>query len=563
MGLNATKVLKNMQGGIKMLNKYHFKDGVAGLEKMAKLVSKLGVKMEFAAGMSDKLWNIEGAVDMSAQLQVMGGEWAKMSDPFQLMFKARNDMEGLTEQLANAAAASMHFGKNGKDIEMSAVEMSRLKIVAQETGVEYDELIKSGRELFKMNKVKSQIQYNFDPDTKEFIANTAEIGANGKATIKIGLQTKDVSTLTKADKRALEAEIQAKKSLEERALASQNFDDQMTNIINMIKTYMLPIIEGINEVMKPIAAAFTGKKFTESLRNIGKQIGEWIIGLKPVFEGIGKFISFLGPKGTLAVLFGGKMLMDAAMWLMNGVNLGTGFMSVTKTMGGASSSWAPGQTGPAPTPTGGVGGAMPTALKASGLAIGGAIVGMATDAIAENQRKKGNARAGDNIDIGGSAISGGMQGAAMGMMLAPVTGGLSVPIGAALGAIAGGGMAYMNAKSYDNPAVPKTNDFASSPGHDRQLLSRGEPVAQIPNKDKLIGMEPNGVIDKSMKGKDSSKTMKVEHSPIEINGKIIVELPGGKQMGLEMTRIPGFIDDMATLIQVNMAKRISGGKSKG
>jgi hypothetical protein len=26
----------------------------------------------FAAGMSDKLWDIEGAVDMSAQLQVMG-----------------------------------------------------------------------------------------------------------------------------------------------------------------------------------------------------------------------------------------------------------------------------------------------------------------------------------------------------------------------------------------------------------------------------------------------------------------------------------------------------------
>jgi hypothetical protein len=25
--------------------------------------------------MSDKLWDIEGAVDMSAQLQVMGGAW--------------------------------------------------------------------------------------------------------------------------------------------------------------------------------------------------------------------------------------------------------------------------------------------------------------------------------------------------------------------------------------------------------------------------------------------------------------------------------------------------------
>jgi hypothetical protein len=57
---------------MKLLNKTNFKD-VKGLEAMGKLATKLGVKMDFAAGMSDKLWDIEGAVDMSAQLQVMGG----------------------------------------------------------------------------------------------------------------------------------------------------------------------------------------------------------------------------------------------------------------------------------------------------------------------------------------------------------------------------------------------------------------------------------------------------------------------------------------------------------
>jgi hypothetical protein len=54
--------------------------------------------MDFAAGMSDKLWDIEG--DMSAQLQVMGGAWAKLADPFHLMYMARNDMKGLTEEIA-------------------------------------------------------------------------------------------------------------------------------------------------------------------------------------------------------------------------------------------------------------------------------------------------------------------------------------------------------------------------------------------------------------------------------------------------------------------------------
>ena len=55
MGLNASKVVKNIAGNMKMLNKYNFKGGVKGLAKMAETTSKLGVDMNFAAGMADKL----------------------------------------------------------------------------------------------------------------------------------------------------------------------------------------------------------------------------------------------------------------------------------------------------------------------------------------------------------------------------------------------------------------------------------------------------------------------------------------------------------------------------
>jgi hypothetical protein len=97
--------------------------------------------------MSDKLWDIEGAVDMSAQLQVMGGAY-KLADPFHLMYMARNDMKGLTEEIANASQASMHLGKDG-GIEMTSMEMSRLKIVAKEANLEYDDLVKSEKNSLK------------------------------------------------------------------------------------------------------------------------------------------------------------------------------------------------------------------------------------------------------------------------------------------------------------------------------------------------------------------------------------------------------------------------------
>jgi hypothetical protein len=75
--------------------------------------------------------------------------------------------------------ASMHLGKDG-GIEMTSMEMSRLKIVAKEANLEYDDLVKSGKELFKMNKVKQQIGFQVDPETKEFIANTAQLNKKVK-----------------------------------------------------------------------------------------------------------------------------------------------------------------------------------------------------------------------------------------------------------------------------------------------------------------------------------------------------------------------------------------------
>jgi len=183
MGLNASKVIKNIANNVKMLNKYNFKGGVKGLAKMAETVTKLGVDMTFATGMADKLFDIEGAVDMSAQLQVMGGEWAKLADPFKLMYMARNDMEGLTEALGKAAESSVHFNKANGEFEISALEMHRLRKVAEQTGVSYEELAQAGKNAAKFTKIKSQMSIGVggDKQLQDFITSTAEF-QDGKAT---------------------------------------------------------------------------------------------------------------------------------------------------------------------------------------------------------------------------------------------------------------------------------------------------------------------------------------------------------------------------------------------
>jgi hypothetical protein len=306
MGVNASKVIKNIAGNIKMLNKYHFKDGVKGLAKMAMTASKLGVDMEFASGMSDKMWDIEGAIDMSAQLQVMGGAWAQMADPFHLMYMARNDMEGLTEEIANAAKQSMSFGKDGS-IEMGAMEMHRLKIVAQQTGLEYEKLVEAGKAAFKLSKIKAQVS-GVSPELQEFIANTAEF-KDGKATVMVKGQAKLISALTTSDKEILATQMKTKEDMKERAEQALTFDEAFTNVINGMKIYLMPIITAINEGLLPKLKSF-GEKFEKGgwgkkIEVLATAVGEFVVGVGKIAFGI---IDILGPTGTFVTalaLWGG------------------------------------------------------------------------------------------------------------------------------------------------------------------------------------------------------------------------------------------------------------------
>jgi hypothetical protein len=569
MGLNASKVVKNIAGNIKMLNKYHFKDGIRGLAKMAELSAKLGIKMDFAAGMSDKMWDIEGAVDMSAQLQVMGGAWAKMADPFHLMYMAREDMEGLTKEIASASQASMHFAKDGS-IEMSSMEMSRLKIIAQQTGLEYDDLVKSGKEMFKMNKVKSQIAFGVPDDMKEFIANTAQLDKNGKATIEIDGSSKLVSQMTAGDQDWVKRQVSEKKSMDERAKASQNFDDQIKNLINQVKTYMLPIVDGINQTLGPIVTDFMkDPDWKVDLIQIGKDIGNFIKGLGPVVNTVAEFIKMLGPKGTLALLFGPKLLLNAVTWIANGVSLGQGFLATT----------------------GGLGSGMASLGK--GIAKVGGAIGLAYSAFQIGADALKNAK---DPSLSGFDAFKKTVWDNKGKIIGGALGGLAAGLGSfGVGTVAGAGIGSMIGGQFDTPS---NDGFFGAPMHDGMALGgmmgggllgglaggplgallgsymgnkyggdfnkgrgilQGGKIHPIDNKDDLLAMKKGGVIDKANQSANIPATINHTFSPIEINGTIMINTPGNPGQGVELLKNASFIRQITNMIHAETS-RIQKGK---
>ena len=355
MGLNASKVLKNITTNMKMLNRYNFKDGTKGLAKMAELVTRLGVDMEFASGFADKLWDVEGAVDLSAQLQVMGGAWANMADPFHLMYMARNDMEGLTEEIGNAAAQSVKFNERTGEFDMAAKEMHKLKIIAEQTGMSYDDLVTAGKNAKKFSMIKSQIRFDVGGGEEgkalqDYLTNKA-LFQDGKAYIQVKGEKKLISTLTDQDKKILKAEMEEKKSMKERAEEARTFDEALTNLINQLKIYLLPLIEklsdpkdGLIKKLDTLATDFNkpggwGEKLEYFAGKVGEfitSVGGWIIEHKELVAGLLLFSKAVPLVSAAFKLFGG--VWDTIKWFKNGVALGEGFNTVASAGGGGGGS---------------------------------------------------------------------------------------------------------------------------------------------------------------------------------------------------------------------------------
>lgn len=616
MGLNATKVMKNIAGNMKMLNRYNFKEGTAGLAKMAKTVTKLGVNMEFAAGMADKMFSVEGAVDMAAQLQVMGGEFAKMADPFHLMYMARNDINGLTEELGNAAAASAKFNAKTGEFDLGAMEMHKLKIIAEQTGVAYDDLVTAGKNAAKYAKIKSQINFSVGggqegKDLQEYLTNKSTLNKKGEATIMLNGNPKLLKQLTQTDLTALKAQMTEQESMKERAEAARTFDETLGDLMNQLKVYLIPFIDTLNKNLIPklreLSDKFTAKGgWGEKLEKLATTVGELV-------SGIAGFV-IDNPIMSAAVYLGTKLggiLWDKLSWISNGVLLAKGFNSAASVGGGGGDDITDmlgngkkgGRFGK------GKFGRLRSASKIGKFAKGwgGAGAGLLAAGVSGYDEYTENSAAGvstgENVGrtgvraaaAGGGAWGGAALGATIGTMIFP---GVGTAIGGLIGGIAGGlagdkigdasgdavwgksnngglsigapvhdgffegGMDSMAAKvggAFLNP-LGAMGEMAMGLGSE---YSKGRGVVQggkihpIDNKDDLVALKDNGIVANA--AKSGGNNMKVDFGEIVINGKIMVDSPGNQKDGVDLLKNPGFIADLQRAVASQLEKNRNGG----
>ena len=259
-GISLEKYAKNVADHIGLAQKYTFKNGVDGLTAMAEKAAKMRVDMDMVASLADKLSTISGAVTTSADLQVLGGEFAQFADPMGLLHDSLNDMEGLQDRLVNLTNSLGRFNRETGEIEIATFDKMRLKQAASAMGVDYGKLIDQTTTAARRNEVEYQMKglTNIPDEYKELLMNTATF-QNGVAGAKdANGNFKSLNELTHKD-------------LAKLADLSKSEEQNIADIAGMLRGF-LDVREG-EEKQKGTEAAKKFEKESASIKDIYETLG--------------------------------------------------------------------------------------------------------------------------------------------------------------------------------------------------------------------------------------------------------------------------------------------------
>jgi hypothetical protein len=373
LGLNSSKVFKLISENLKTAQKYNFKDGSKGLEEMAKKAASIKMDLGGVFGLAEKLFDVEGAVDLSAELQVLGGSFAKLADPFQLMYQARNDVEGLTDSLIEATKNVAMFDKATGEFKIPAMELHRLRKVAEATGISLENLVEPALQLAKQDKAMSQLAnaFKYTPEQRQAIANLAQVGKDGVLEIVTSDGTKKALSALNPDE--IEKILGRETSLAEAAKSRMTFLDMLKNIGNVFSAKLFPVLEKISQdlmksnlltKLESVAeriAGFISELFTSD--KVGKMIDAATSFIQKIFNIIDSVLSGDGS-------FIGKVI-DAGSQILFQIFKQAASMFIGPLLGGIAGSLIGGVAGSFLGPGGTMIGAQLGGM--AGTAIGGAI----------------------------------------------------------------------------------------------------------------------------------------------------------------------------------------------
>jgi len=204
-GINVNTALKALNQNIELIDRTSFRNGVSALRDMSINAERMRISVQETVSFAERMFDPDNAIETAAQLQLMGGEWAKMGDVFSLMFEGRNNPELLQKRIFEATRGIARLNEETGAIDIEALGVSQLRAISQITGQGMDHLMQAARQIAKEDYV-SKI-FTIDLDTQQQmdeaiskVASLAEYNKDSKSwMVRVGEEYKSVSLLNEND----------------------------------------------------------------------------------------------------------------------------------------------------------------------------------------------------------------------------------------------------------------------------------------------------------------------------------------------------------------------------
>ena len=280
LGLNASKVATEMKNSIGKLNEYGFKNGVEGLERMVQKSIEFKLSMDKVAKVAEDVMNPDGAIDMAAKLQVLGGAVGSLGDPIKMMYESTNNMEGLQDSIIGAAKGLATYNQAQGRFEITGINLRRGREMASALGMTMEELGKTAvaaQERVAASTALMSRGLTMTDKDREFITNLSRM-QDGEMKIvvpeslqdKLGKQSEiTLSKLTEEQKNVLLANKKAFEDMSPKDMAMKQLTEtqQMVKGIEVMATWAK--VQAAN-FAKGMGEAALGKEMKELLNTISK-----------------------------------------------------------------------------------------------------------------------------------------------------------------------------------------------------------------------------------------------------------------------------------------------------
>ena len=181
LGLNAIKASETLSENINLAAKASFKNGVDDIQRMVVKSQSLKMNMQSIMDAADKMSTIQGSIETSANIQMLGGSFAaQFSDPMKVLYESMADPAALQDRILKVVEGKAKYDKKTNQVSFDPLAMAQMKQYAKELGMNIEDLTKPAMAMAQNAAVDKEMRGNWSSEQKTAVENLSRANFDTK-----------------------------------------------------------------------------------------------------------------------------------------------------------------------------------------------------------------------------------------------------------------------------------------------------------------------------------------------------------------------------------------------